>query len=126
MHAVARQWWESLLAGNERVGLAWVVILGFLRITTRSGLSARPLPVAGAVAIVRSWLATPGVRIVAPGDEHGRILFALLENVGTGGNLTTDAHLAALAIEYRGQIATTDRDFSRFPQLRWFNPISVN
>jgi hypothetical protein len=126
VHVAARHWWESLLGGPEQVGLAWVVILGFLRITTRKGLTEHPLTVAAAVSIVQSWLAMPGVRIIAPGDEHARSLFELLEHLGTAGNLTTDAHLAALAIEYRAQIASTDRDFARFPKLRWFNPINVN
>lgn len=65
----------------------------------------------------------PGnVRIVTPGERHADILFSLLEEVGVGGNLTTDAHLAALAIEYKGEIATTDTDFARFPGLRWKKP----
>jgi uncharacterized protein len=125
-HATAQRWWAELLAGPEEVGLPWIAILGFIRITTRRGLSARPISVGAAIALVRSWLAAPATRILVPGDDHAAILFELLEGAGTAGNLTTDAHLAALAIEYRAQIASTDHDFARFPKLRWFNPIGVN
>jgi toxin-antitoxin system PIN domain toxin len=123
-HAAAQEWWAGVLTGTEEIGLAWIVILGFLRITTRRGLAARPLPLGAVLSLVRAWLAAPPVRILMPGNDHARILFELLEHAGTAGNLTTDAHLAALAIEYRAQIASTDNDFARFPKLRWSNPIS--
>jgi toxin-antitoxin system PIN domain toxin len=125
-HAAAQQWWADLLTGPEEIGLAWIVILGFVRITTRRGLAARPLPVSTVIDLVRAWLAAPTVRILMPGNDHAPILFDLLEHVGTAGNLTTDAHLAALAIEYRARIASSDYDFARFPKVRWFNPISGN
>jgi predicted nucleic acid-binding protein len=72
---------------------------------------------------VRSWLDHTGVRILAPGEHHADILFGFLTRLGTAGNLTTDAHLAALAIEYRAELVSTDTDFARFPGLRWFNPL---
>lgn len=125
-HAPAQQWWADLLTGPEEIGLAWIAILGFIRITTRRGLAARPLPLRIAIGLVRTWLSAPTVRILVPGSDHAKVLFDLLEHVGTAGDLTTDAHLAALAIEYRARIASTDQDFARFPKVRWFNPISVN
>ncbi|MDP8989800.1 MAG: PIN domain-containing protein [Acidobacteriota bacterium] len=66
----------------------------------------------------------PGVQILTPGEFHAEIFFRLIEQVGTAGDLTTDAHLAALAIEYRGELASTDTDFARFAGLRWFNPVA--
>ncbi|MBI3694772.1 MAG: type II toxin-antitoxin system VapC family toxin [Acidobacteria bacterium] len=123
-HQAARDWWEEALNLQYPVGLPWVVTLGFLRIVTNRSILARPLPVAAALDIVRSWLKRPGVRILVPGERHGDIVFGLLEELGAAGNLTTDAHLAALAIEYRAEIASTDADFARFPGLRWFNPLS--
>jgi hypothetical protein len=66
----------------------------------------------------------PNVDIVEPGPRHAEILFRLLRQVGVAGNLTTDAHLAALAIEHQAQLASTDHDFARFPGLRWFNPLA--
>jgi len=73
--------------------------------------------------VVREWLAHPRVQLLTPGEKHAEILFRLIEAVGTAGDLTTDAHLAALAIEYRAEIATTDTDFARFPGVRWCNPL---
>ncbi len=82
-----------------------------------------PLPVTAACAHVRSWLAHPNVSILHPGERHAEILFGLLETLGAAGNLTTDAHLAALAIEHQVELHSTDADFVRFPGLRWTNPI---
>ena len=121
-HRAARAWWEHALTLPLPVGLPWVTMLGFLRIVTRPGVLVTPLPPEGAIRRVRSWLSAPGVQIVTPGDKHAEILFGLIESVGVAGNLTTDAHLAALAIEYRAEVASTDTDFARFPGLRWFNP----
>ena len=122
-HEVAGEWWKSTLNGPRPVGLAWVTILGFIRIMTHRGIFERPLHAAEAVAHVRGWLTLPGVQTLTPGDRHAEILFALIEHLGTAGNLTTDTHLAALAIEYQGELVSTDTDFARFPNLRWFNPI---
>ncbi|HEX9726681.1 MAG TPA: type II toxin-antitoxin system VapC family toxin [Vicinamibacteria bacterium] len=121
-HDRARKWWEKLMNDPAPVGLAWVVMLGFIRITTNRKILKRPLTAASACNHVRSWLAQPQVAILHPGDRHPDILFALLEKLGTAGNLTTDAHLAALAIEYQAELHTTDRDFGRFSGLRWVNP----
>jgi predicted nucleic acid-binding protein len=62
---------------------------------------------------------------VTPGERHAEILFDLLLEVGIAGNLTYDAHLAALAIEYQAELVSADTDFGRFPGLRWFNPLAV-
>ena len=122
-HKAAREWWEETLTLPRPVGLPWVSILGFVRIITRS-IMAKPLFPGEAIGVVRTWLAIPGVQILTPGEFHAEIFFRLIEQVGTAGNLTTDAHLAALAIEYRGELASTDTDFARFPGLRWFNPVA--
>ena len=122
-YAAARQWWEVTLSEMQPVGLAWVTALGFIRITTHRGIFVNPLPVADAIARVRAWLEHPAVRIVTPSERHADILFRLLLHLGTAGNLTTDVHLAALAIEYRAQLVSTDADFARFPGLRWMNPL---
>ena len=124
-HALARSWWEQTLAGPSPVGMAWAAALGFIRIMTHRGVMMNPMPVGEAIRRVRTWLDHPRVQIVTPGDAHAQILFRLLEELGTAGNLTTDAHLAALAIEYQAQLASTDTDFARFRGLRWFNPLSV-
>jgi len=124
VHAAARAWWESLLNGTGPVGLSWVTILGFIRVATHRQILARPLPPDAACARVRAWLSCPYVSILHPGERHAEILFGLLERLGTGGNLTTDAHLAALCIEHQAELHSTDADFSRFPGLRWKNPVA--
>ncbi|MBI4263730.1 MAG: type II toxin-antitoxin system VapC family toxin [Acidobacteria bacterium] len=124
VHAAARAWWEGVLNSTRPVGLSWVGILGFIRIATHRQILANPLPVGTACGHVRAWLAQPYVTILDPGARHGEILFGLLETLGTAGNLTTDAHLAALAIEHQAELHSTDADFSRFPGLRWVNPLA--
>jgi toxin-antitoxin system PIN domain toxin len=78
-----------------------------------------------AIRAVRAWLDVPRVQIVSPGEHHAEILFGLLDRLGTAGSLTTDAHLAALAIEYQAELVSADADFARFPGLRWFNPLQL-
>jgi uncharacterized protein len=124
VHAAARRWWETVLSGTRPVGLAWVSILGYIRIATHRQILTQPLPVATACAHARAWLAQPYVTLVDPGARHAEILFGLLESLGTAGNLTTDAHLAALSIEHQAELHSTDADFARFPGLRWVNPLA--
>ena len=124
VHAGAREWWESRMNDPSPVGLAWVAILGFIRISTHRTILDNPLPVATACDHARSWLAQPQVTVLQPGDRHAEILFDLLGEIGTAANLTTDAHLAALAIEYQAVLQTTDADFARFSGLRWRNPLT--
>ncbi|MGI9033387.1 MAG: type II toxin-antitoxin system VapC family toxin [Acidimicrobiales bacterium] len=121
-HAVARSWLEEALNGREAVGFAWVVLLAFVRITTRPGLLAAPLSPALAFGYVEEWLGQPPAIIVYPTGRHLGVLRGLLETVGTAGNLTTDAHLGALAVEHGASIVSFDRDFGRFPGLRWHHP----
>ncbi len=122
-HEPARVWLQETLSGETRVGLAWVVILAFLRITTRAEIVRRPLPLDAALGYVDEWLAQPFVQPVAPGEAHWAILRNLLSTTGTAGNLTSDAHLAALALEGGHAVYSTDNDFRRFPGLEVVNPL---
>jgi toxin-antitoxin system PIN domain toxin len=124
-HRAAREWWERTLAQPHPVGLPWVTILGFIRISTQRRIIDRPMFPHEATERVRSWLALPNVQLISPGEEHAEIFFRLIDEVGTAGDLTTDAHLAALTIEHQGQLVSTDTDFARFRGLRWFNPTEV-
>ncbi|HEX4961762.1 MAG TPA: TA system VapC family ribonuclease toxin [Thermoanaerobaculia bacterium] len=124
-HFVARLWWEACLEGDRKIRLPWVVALGFLRLSTHHRIAANPLAVDVACEIVASWLVRPQVSVLHPGARHAEILFELLRAAGTGGNLTTDAHLAALAIEHQVELQSTDGDFSRFPGLHWRNPLNT-
>ena len=120
----SRSWWDSALSGTEMVGLAWVTLLGFIRITTNPTASPRPVPLEDALARVDAWLAQPNVRIVHPTEEHAQRLTGFLRIAGTAGNLTTDAHLAALAVEHGYTLYSADMDFGRFPGLSWRNPLA--
>jgi toxin-antitoxin system PIN domain toxin len=121
-HATAKAWWETALSEEENIGLPWVTILGFLRVATNPRAYSHPMPVKRALDFVREWLDHPLVSIAEPGPRHFEILQDLLLHVGIGGNLTTDAHLAALAIETYSELYSFDHDFARFPGLRWRNP----
>ncbi len=123
-HERAKTWLERTLSADESVALPWVVLLGFLRVTTHPRVFPNPLSADQAVATVDAWLAQPPVVVLHAGDEHWRILRDLLAVSGTAGNLTTDAHLAALAIESGAELCSTDSDFARFRHVRWVNPIS--
>ena len=108
-HARARRWLEDVLSSGEPVGLAWMVLLAFLRVTTRDAILVRPLHSTAALAY---------------GPNHWPILRNLLRTAGTLGNLTSDAHLAALAIERGAALYSTDHDFMRFPGVKTVNPLS--
>jgi toxin-antitoxin system PIN domain toxin len=123
LHRKAKSWVEATLSGTETVGFSWIVLLAFLRLTTRSGIFEKALPVQTACDLVDAWLAQPAVVIVEPTTQHLYILRDLLLPLGTGGNLTSDAHLAALAIQHGAELCSSDSDFARFPRLRWRNPL---
>jgi toxin-antitoxin system PIN domain toxin len=122
-HRNAKAWLEAALSGTETVGLPWSVLLAFVRLTTRPGVFRKPLAVEATLDLVDKWLAQPGVTAPEPTTRHMRILRDLLLPLGTGGNLTSDAHLATLAIEHGAELCSSDNDFARFPRLRWRNPL---
>lgn len=122
-HARVRRWVEQLLSSNASVGLAWIVVLAFVRITTRPGILRKQLSVEQAIGYVDEWLDQPHVALIAPGDAHWPVLRNLLLTEGTAGNLTSDSHLAALAIEHGARIASADNDFRRFAGVALLNPL---
>jgi uncharacterized protein len=122
-HVKARRWWEGLLNGQESVAIAVPVLFGFIRVSTNSRVFADPIHVDDVVGTVEGWLRRPHLHCATPGPRHLEIAFRLLHDLGTAGNLTTDAQIAALAIENQGEVHSNDADFGRFTQLRWFNPL---
>ena len=122
-HAAARDWLDGRLNGSARVALPWTCLLAFLRITTNPRLSARPVTIAGAWQQVIDWRSCEPVWIPEPTERHAQILGELLAQPGVHGNLVTDAHLAALAIEHGLTLCSSDGDFARFQGLRWINPL---
>lgn len=122
-HARARTWWEGLLNGRTEVGIGAPVLFGYLRLATNRRVFDNPMSAEDALSSVESWLGRRHVRVLQPGPRHLEIAFGLLRRLGTAANLTTDAQLAALAIEHQGEVHSNDADFGRFPQLRWVNPL---
>ncbi|MFQ5743552.1 MAG: type II toxin-antitoxin system VapC family toxin [Acidobacteriota bacterium] len=122
-HRSARSWWEDCLSEPRPLGLPWAVMLGYLRIMTNRGVLEEPLAPADAIGHIRSWLERPQVQIMVPGPRHLDLLMSLSAAAKAAGNLTTDLHLAALAIENQAELHSNDADFARFPGLRWFNPL---
>jgi toxin-antitoxin system PIN domain toxin len=122
-HERARRWWEHLMNDTTPVGLAAPALYGFLRVATNPRILDHPMTVDHAVTQVERWLSRRQVSFLAPGPRHLEIAFGLLRGLGAAGNLTTDAQLAALAIEHQAEVHSNDADFARFPQLRWVNPL---
>jgi toxin-antitoxin system PIN domain toxin len=121
--APARRWLEEALSGSRPIGLAWIAILAFLRLTTRPGILEKPLPLERSMAFVDERLAQPCVRAVGPGEGQWTIFRKLLRDTGTAGNLTSDAPLGAMAIELGASICSTDGDFARFPGVERISPL---
>lgn len=122
-HERARAWLEEALSGTEAVAFAWAVLLGFVRISTNPAAFERPLEADEALDYVDGWLAQPVATAVHPTNRHAAALRHLLLPLGTAGNLTSDAHLAALAMEHGAELQSSDADFSRFDGLRWTDPL---
>jgi len=121
----ARAWLEATISGEDIVGLPWQVISAFLRIASNPKLPQLRRPAEEVARIVDAWLQQPNVRTLAPGDDHWSIFRRLIVEGQASGDLVSDAQVAALTIEYGGVLYTTDRDFARFPGLRWVNPLTA-
>jgi toxin-antitoxin system PIN domain toxin len=122
-HVKARAWLEEVLSGTDPVGLPWQTVTAFVRIVTNPRLSGKRFTPAEVIDVVDKWVDQPNVRLLGPGDHHWSFLRQTIMEGQARGPLITDAQLAALTIEHGGILCTTDRDFSRFPGLRWQNPI---
>lgn len=122
-HAAAARWFEQAVTGIEPVGLAWAVTFGFIRLLSNPKVVTSPDRPEALVSTVQSWLALPGVRPITPGMRHMDIVHRLFHQSGCSGRLTTDVHLAALAIELDAVLYTNDLEFSRFDGLKLSNPL---
>jgi len=125
-HKVARAWWEETLSGSAPVGIPWVVVLAFTRLMTHPSVCNDPLTTAEARAAVELWLGVPHMRLLDARPTTLRLFFDLLEVTGRGGNLTTDALIAAHALEQGGVVYSNDLDFDRFPNLVRNNPLDYS
>lgn len=125
LHLQAKRWWEACVGGSQPVAIPWVVALGFLRVMTSRVALQQPMEMDVALGHLRRWLESPTVLILQPGPRHLAILASFADTGILHGSLLTDAHIAALAIEHQAVVHSNDSDFSRFPGLRWSNPLLV-
>ena len=124
-HQAAAEWWEATMSGTETVGLTHQVVFAFVRIATSARVYTHPLTVAEAAAIVESWTERTVTRVLRAGPDHVAAVLTLLATAGSsGGNLVTDAQIAALAREHRGVVHTADHDFRRFAEVRLHYPLT--
>jgi uncharacterized protein len=123
-HRPARRWLEERLSESETFAFAWVVLLAFVRLSTNPRVFDVPLRSGEAFDIVDGWLAQPCAAVVHPTERHAAVLRDLMEPLGTAGNLTSDAHLAALAVEHGADLYSSDSDFSRFSGITWRDPLA--
>jgi toxin-antitoxin system PIN domain toxin len=124
-HQIARDWWDEQLSGAAPVCLCWPVLKAFIRIGTNPRLHQRPLTLKEACDRVQTWFGQPCVRVIQPTDHHWALFQRMLKEGHAAGNLVSDAHLAALAVEHNCVLQSTDTDFARFPSLKWENPIGA-
>jgi len=123
-HTKARAWVEKTFSSVEALGLSWQTVAAFLRVMTNTRLPGPRLGLEQAARLVDEWLAQPNIRVLSPSDEHWISLRRMIVEGQASGALISDAQLAALTMEYGGGLHTTDRDFARFPGLRWANPLA--
>ncbi len=122
-HDAARTWWDAVLSGTAPVCLCWVVLSAFIRIGTNPRVFEHPLSLEQALSRIQSWMDQPCTRIITPTARHWTVFQKMLRDGQAVANLVTDAHLAALAAEHGCELLSTDSDFSRFPGIRWRNPL---
>jgi toxin-antitoxin system PIN domain toxin len=122
-HEAARSWLNGAFSGDALIGLPWQTVSAFLRVSSDSRIPGKRFTIEEAISIVRQWMDLKQVRMLVPGERHWSIFQWMLIEGQVRGPMTTDAQLAAMTIEYGGVLYTTDRDFARFPGLRWVNPL---
>ena len=125
LHKEARQWWDIQLSGESPICLCWSILTSFMRISTNRQIFKKPLTVKQAIMRVQSWIDQPCVRLINPTESHWQAFQIMLLEGQAKANLVVDAHLAALAIEHGCILYSTDSDFSRFPKLKWKNPLKT-
>lgn len=123
-HAKACRWWEAVLSGREPVGIPVVVALAFVRLVTHPTINENPMTIGMARERVESWEKVSLVSILMGSASTLRLAWQFLEAAEAGGNLTTDAMIAAHASEMGATVYSNDRDFARFPKIRWINPLA--
>ena len=122
-HSRAKAWLENAFTTETDVRFGLMTVMAFLRVVTSPVILTRPLSVAAATGVTRAWLGRDNVALCEPTDRHWPLFAELATEGQARGPMLMDAHLAALAIEHGATLISTDRDFARFPGLRWVNPL---
>ncbi len=114
---------QRSLSSGDAYGVPLLSVQGFVRISTAAAFGSARLTLSQALSTVEHWLSRPNVRILYPGTEHWAILSRLALAGNTAGSTFTDAAIAAITIEHGAVLHSADRDFARFPGVRWHNPL---
>ncbi|MDO5504375.1 MAG: PIN domain-containing protein [Actinomycetia bacterium] len=122
-HARANDWWASCLNGRETIGIPPVVAAAFMRVSTNPRAYETPLMPDVASTLMATWISRPMVHVLTSGQRHVALSLDMIRAIGTAGNLTTDAQIAAHARIENAIVATNDTDFGRFPDIRTVNPL---
>jgi toxin-antitoxin system PIN domain toxin len=122
-HVLCRSWLEAVISGDSRYGVAPQVLSGVIRVATHPRVFARPSALSETIQFCNFLLGQPHCAVVQPGEQHWSIFCRLCEEADARGNLVPDAWFAALAIESGCEWITLDRDYARFPRLRWRTPM---
>lgn len=123
-HSKAAEWWEGLVNGSRQIGIPWNVSTGFVRLMTHPRVLTNPMETSSALDAVEEWFRYDHVTPVNPGARHLGLFRQMIDAAGVGANMVTDAHIAAIALEYRAEVHSNDTDFGRFPGLNWINPLA--
>ena len=124
-HAAANAWLDGVLSSSDPVGFCYPTMLGFLRLATNRRIFDSPLSLAVATGYIDGWLQQPNATILVPTANHWPLVKDILKSSGTAGNLTTDAHIAAMAVEHGYTVYSNDADFGRFDKVEWANPLAA-
>lgn len=122
-HADYKAWLEGLVQSDAAYAVADQILSGFLRVVTHPRIFDPPTPLHGALAFTEAYRQRRNAVPVAPQARHWEIFTRLCRQTDARGNLVPDAWLAALAIESGCEFITSDRDYARFPTLRWRHPL---
>jgi len=123
-HEAANTWLDTALSSTDPVGFCYPTMLGFVRLATNRRIFANPLGLDDATGYVDGWLQQPNATVLVPTPGHWPLVKDILISSGTAGNLTTDAHIAALAVEHGYTVYSNDTDFARFQNVKWVNPLT--
>lgn len=122
-HKTLHKWWETAMNGDEKIGLCWPTITGFIRVMTHPRIMANPVPLKDCLERVNQWIDHRATHLIDETQNHWSAYQTVLLDSNAIGKLTTDAYLAALAISRGATLVSCDTDFARFRHLRWENPL---